>query len=95
MPCHAIQCLSFLHRCLCYAGGLFAGHDYYNNAEMQAVSSDQDWALCADGTRKEGAVKGAVNTFAAQHNLIIGRTEETFPSWFTVKPCSGALHLHT
>ncbi len=77
------------------AGGILAGHDYYNNAEMRAISSDQDWAICADGTRKEGAVKGAVNLFAIHHNLLIGRTEEAFPSWYTVKPCICGNHIHT
>ena len=31
--------------------------------------SSQDWSLCMNGTRNEGAVKGAVDEFAHEHGL--------------------------
>jgi len=33
--------------------------------------SNQDWSLCMNGTRNEGAVKGAVDEFAQEHGLQI------------------------
>ena len=44
-------------------------------------------AVCMDGTRNRGAVKGAVDEFAATHNLTLTVTcEETWPSWMARKP---------
>ena len=44
-------------------------------------------AVCMDGTRNRGAVKGAVDEFAAAHNLTLTVTcEEMWPSWMARKP---------
>jgi hypothetical protein len=40
-----------------------------------------------DGTRNTGAVKGAVDEFAAAHNLTVTVTcREAWPSWMARKP---------
>jgi hypothetical protein len=44
-------------------------------------------AVCMDGMRNRGAVKGAVDEFAAAHNLTLTVTcEEMWPSWIARKP---------
>lgn len=68
-------------------GGIFAGHDYLTADSPAVVDSKQDWSLCMDGTRNRGAVKGAVDEFAAAHNLTLTVTcEEMWPSWIARKP---------
>ena len=69
-------------------GGILAGHDFVTNHELQTLSPDQDWSMCEDGTRNEGAVNGAVTDFAQEHNLQLSITyREDFPTWYARKPC--------
>jgi hypothetical protein len=64
-------------------GGLFAGHDYQFDG-----GADQDWGLCANGTRIEGAVKKAVLEFAEQKSIKkIYNTGEAWSSWYFIKIC--------
>lgn len=51
-------------------GGIMAGHDYVREETWK--KSGQDWALCEDGSRNPLAVLGAVNQFAAKHELQVG-----------------------
>lgn len=67
------------------SGGIMAGHDYLNVSEVKKISPNQDWGLCEDGSRNEGAVKGAVNDFAFKNNLIVTFTQENWPTWFIRK----------
>lgn len=65
-------------------GGIIAGHDYNQNDEI----GDQDWGLCADGSRNEMAVKGAVNDFFLPMGYTISVTyyrETNFMSWMVQK----------
>eukprot|EP01012_Entosiphon_sulcatum_P033926 TRINITY_DN4295_c0_g1_i1.p1 TRINITY_DN4295_c0_g1~~TRINITY_DN4295_c0_g1_i1.p1 ORF type:complete len:274 (+),score=44.21 TRINITY_DN4295_c0_g1_i1:29-850(+) len=70
-------------------GGILAGHDYIDVAEMAAPERQrwgkQDWAVNPDGTRRTDgkAVRSAVNEFAAQHGRQVMVTYEDgyFPSW--------------
>lgn len=66
------------------AGGIFAGHDYLTQDELRHGS---DWTVNYDGTidHTRTVVKGAVNKFAAEHNLKITQSREAFPSWATQK----------
>ena len=69
-------------------GGILAGHDFVTNHELQRLSPDQDWSVCEDGTRHEGAVNGAVTDFARKHHLQLSITyREDFPTWYARKPC--------
>ncbi|GAB4813768.1 hypothetical protein N2152v2_000814 [Parachlorella kessleri] len=52
-------------------GGILAGHDYLAAQDPSVKDSNQDWSLCMNGTRNEGAVKGAVDEFALKHGLQI------------------------
>lgn len=70
-----------------HAGGIIAGHDYLDNAQVKAQNPREDWSLCEDGTRNEGAVKGAVNDWAQREGLILIQTREVWCSWLTRKPC--------
>lgn len=66
-------------------GGIMAGHDYNENSEVRG----QDWGLCADGTRHDLAVKGAVNDFFLPKGLTITVTyyrEQNFMTWMVQKP---------
>lgn len=54
----------------------------------------QDWTLCGDGSRKPLAVLGAVNDFAAEHDLqvIVPPFDWEFKSFLIRKPvtqCGG------
>lgn len=61
-------------------GGLFAGHDF------QWEAPGQDWSLCGDGSRVEGAVKRAVLDFTRSHGIKrMNATREM--SWFLFKEC--------
>jgi hypothetical protein len=63
-----------------------AGHDYMTAPEVKAISN-QDWSLCMNGTRQEGAVKGAVNGFFAKLGLKVWVTAEAaWPTWYVRKP---------
>ena len=65
------------------AGGIFAGHDYKTAAERPG----KDWGLCQDGTRNEGAVRGAVDDFAAKHDLqVVVTYRDDWNSWMIRKP---------
>jgi predicted O-methyltransferase YrrM len=71
------------------SGGILAGHDYLDAAEVAArPGNTQDWSLCADGSRHAGAVKGAVDEFAAAHGLsvLVTYNEPAFPTWVARKP---------
>lgn len=66
-------------------GGVMAGHDYLTAPE---VPPGQDWSLCMDGTKKIGAVKGAVDNFAMKNNLQVFVTYQDPPwsTWIILKP---------
>lgn len=59
-------------------------------AGMRAVHPLEDWALCANGTRHEGAVQGAVHDFAVQHGLTVAvayqEAQNPFKTWMVRKP---------
>lgn len=68
-------------------GGILAGHDYLDAAEMRKQSPRQDWSICADGSIHTGAVKGAVEDFALQWGLVISVVyADRWPSWMIQKP---------
>lgn len=67
-------------------GGVMAGHDYLNNAEVKALTPWQDWSVCANGTVHTGAVKQAVLDFAARAQLKIWVSSDQWPSWMVQKP---------
>ena len=52
-------------------GGVMAGHDFLNMADLRAIDKGQDWSICMDGTRNDGAVRGAVEEFADKHGLVV------------------------
>ena len=73
------------------SGGIIAGHDYMSAEETRALYPSEEWSLCENGTRMEGAVKGAVLKFAEDRNLQIVVTyadlyKREFPSWLIRKP---------
>jgi hypothetical protein len=45
------------------------GHDYALKESWEKMG--QDWTLCGDGSRHPLAVVGAVNDFAAKHDLQV------------------------
>lgn len=63
--------------------GLMAGHDYVTAAEV----TGQDWSVCMDGSKNPGAVRGAVDDFAAKLDLHVAVTyHEPFgPSTFLIR----------
>ena len=70
------------------SGGLLAGHDYYSSLDLRARGERKhDWSLCSNGTIHLGAVKQAVNDFAAQYNVKV-----TLTAWAndTNINCAGA-----
>lgn len=72
-------------------GGILAGHDFVTAAEVKAVTPNQDFSLCQDGTVNQSAVKGAVEDFAAQHGLVLSVTyndpsHKIWQSWIVQKP---------
>ncbi|PNH09787.1 hypothetical protein TSOC_003561, partial [Tetrabaena socialis] len=52
------------------SGGVMAGHDYLDAPQVMDISK-QDWALCMNGSRFEGAVKGAVDDFFRRLNVPV------------------------
>ncbi|PRW61289.1 Capsular polysaccharide synthesis [Chlorella sorokiniana] len=71
------------------SGGILAGHDYLTAGEVSAKPGEtQDWSVCLDGSKHEGAVKGAVDEFAAAHGLsiVVVYDEPAWPSWMARKP---------
>uniref|UniRef100_A0A7S3L567 Methyltransferase domain-containing protein n=1 Tax=Amphora coffeiformis TaxID=265554 RepID=A0A7S3L567_9STRA len=70
-------------------GGIMAGHDFKSATEVKG----QDWGLCMDGTRNEGAVKGAVLDFFLSKGVTVSVPYEDgqWPSWIVQKPlCEAA-----
>ena len=67
-------------------GGIFAGHDYLNADDVKQIDSGQDWSICQDGTINKGAVKGAVQEFAAKVGVRkIYQTAEMWPSFYWIR----------
>jgi hypothetical protein len=66
-------------------GGIFAGHDY----QFDSQQADNDWSLCANGTRIEGSVKKAVLDFAERNSVqqVFSTGEPSFCSWYFQKSC--------
>lgn len=62
-------------------GGLLAGHSYLTAAEAREVAPAEDWATCGDGSRREGAVKGAVDDFAWRHGLTLAVSLSSVGGW--------------
>lgn len=58
-------------------GGVMAGHDYLFASQVIG----QDWSVCGNGMRNEGAVKGAVQEFARDKGLRIHSTSHEWPCW--------------
>ena len=46
-----------------------AGHDYVSAEEIKGKG--EDWSICADGSKHEGAVRGAVEEFFLTKGLTI------------------------
>jgi hypothetical protein len=76
-------------------GGVMAGHDFITNGENLKRQQKDDWGLCMDGTRNEGAVRGAVEDFAMKHGLTISvmyaekcerEQDYIWHSWMLQKP---------
>lgn len=69
-------------------GGVMAGHDYETAPDVRAVTPGQDWAVCGDSTRHEGAVKGAVDEFFGEKGVQVMVTykEQHWNSWYARKP---------
>ncbi|PRW57235.1 hypothetical protein C2E21_3942 [Chlorella sorokiniana] len=61
--------------------GLFMGHDYITAAGVRQIHPQEDWSLCANGTRHEGAVEGAVRDFAQLHFLTVAVTYAEGHPW--------------
>ena len=74
-------------------GGVMAGHDYVNTQQVQAVHPGEDWGLCGDGTRNDGAVRGAVDEWALSQGLTLAvaflEDGYTWKSWMVRKPPPG------
>jgi len=71
-------------------GGVLAGHDYLSADEVNYLSKGQDWSLCANGLRRLGAVREAVNRFAIEVRsqvLATYRERYHFTSWYMRKHC--------
>ncbi len=76
-------------------GGIMAGDDYLTAKEQLSLKNDvydanDDWAICSDGSRHEGAVKGAVKHFASKHGIevystwkrdITNKERQAWPQW--------------
>lgn len=68
-------------------GGIMAGHDYRDAAEVKKVLPKEDWSVCMDGSVNAGAVKGAVEEFAEKNGLVISvMYNDDWPSWMIQKP---------
>jgi hypothetical protein len=56
---------------------------------VSALYPEQDWSICMNGTKHEGAVRGAVEDFAAQKELVLSvmyKEGASFASWMMQKP---------
>jgi hypothetical protein len=67
-------------------GGVFAGHDYLTAAEQTAMIASDHWETCLSGEIVPESVKGAVNSFAHAHHLVVKHTDDQWPSWYLFKP---------
>lgn len=69
-------------------GGIMAGHDYETGASIKALLPNEDWGLCGNGSRNEGAVVSAVNDFFKRLGLTVTVTyrEGQWNSWMVRKP---------
>ena len=65
-------------------GGIMAGHDYVSAEEIKGKG--EDWSICADGSKHEGAVRGAVEEFFLTKGLTITVTYLRGVSWLVQKP---------
>ena len=66
------------------AGGLMTGHDYKLASEGPA---GDDWSVCADGSKHPGAVRGAVDEFAAKHGFqVVVTYRDDWNTWMIRKP---------
>lgn len=63
-------------------GGIMAGHDY-TSAYLVRLRSGQNWEVCMDGSKNDGAVQGAVDEFAHKHGLTVSVTWGEFHQWRT------------
>ena len=68
------------------SGGIIAGHDFVTVAETRVNVPHEEWSVCENGTRIEGAVKGAVLQFAQDKHLQVLVTYTEWPSWIIRKP---------
>jgi hypothetical protein len=74
-------------------GGIMAGHDYMTAEDVAVYMPEEDWGICADGSRNNGSVKAAVNQFAASRHLqIVVTYREAYPTWMIRKPKSNQFH---
>mmetsp|Transcript_1044 Transcript_1044/g.1993 ORF Transcript_1044/g.1993 Transcript_1044/m.1993 type:complete len:295 (-) Transcript_1044:684-1568(-) len=75
-------------------GGILAGHDYLDNSDLKRMQPDNDWGLCMNGQRHEGAVKGAVQdflrSFPSPPDFQV-TTIEAYPTWVTRKPLANPI----
>ncbi|KAL4425800.1 hypothetical protein ABPG75_009816 [Micractinium tetrahymenae] len=72
-------------------GGILAGHDYLNAKEIRDYHPDEDWGLCGNGRKHDGAVKAAVAEFAAREGLTVAVTyreweQHPYATWMVRKP---------
>ena len=75
-------------------GGILAGHDFLNNEQVKKMKPREDWGLCEDGSRNDGAVRGAVEEFAKKYDLSINVVQgEWCPSWIIRKPITNPKHV--
>ena len=70
------------------SGGIFAGHDYLDVAEVKALTPHQDWSIDSRGIKRTDgkAVRSAVNEFASkQRRQILITLPEEWPTWYMRK----------
>ncbi|KAJ3185971.1 hypothetical protein HDU85_000885 [Gaertneriomyces sp. JEL0708] len=69
-------------------GGIMAGHDFITNEDVKVYLPKEDWGICADGSRNDGAVKGAVMDFADAMGLQVVATykDTQWVTWMIRKP---------
>jgi hypothetical protein len=66
-------------------GGIMAGHDYLDVAQVKALSPQQDWSVDHLGNKRtdDKAVKSAVNEFAAKYQRpVLVTLQESWPTWY-------------
>lgn len=71
---------------------MFAGHDYLTAEEARVHlrslgAPNDDWGICGNGERHEGAVKEAVLGFARYHRIpTVFVIPQQFKTWYMFKP---------